>query len=323
LYKMVLVGAGNIGSRHLQGLATLDLPARITVVDPNLAALEEARQKYAEKQISETLQTVNYLSSFSEIGEPIDLVIIATNSDRRYSIAEMLLKQTKVKNIIFEKVVFQSAAEFTRMGMLLAKQKTKAWVNCPRRFSGFYLQLKQYLGSKPKINFYLQGGEWGLGCNSIHFLDLIAFLADRSKIERMEFSGNIIVSKRPGFIELAGLLSGRFAGGSEFFLSAVRGSNMPHQIICAARDCFAVIDESAGKAVLASKLDHWQRKEQVFRLPFQSELTGKIARQILTEGKSDLSTFAESADLHIPLLRAFLKTLNQSTKRKLNRCPIT
>jgi predicted dehydrogenase len=323
MYNIVLIGAGNIGSRHLQGLAGLDLPAAISVLDIKDNALALARDRYNEVAGQEPRISVDYSNSLAKLPEEINLAIIATSSDRRREIAEQLLKQARVRNIIFEKVVFQSAADFTRMGSLLAKQKTKAWVNCPRRLSAFYLQLKQHLGNKPQINFILQGGEWGLGCNSIHFLDLIAFLTGGSKIENVEFSGNIVASKRPGFIEMTGRLFGRFTSGSEFTLNSIAGSNMPHQIAVVAKDRFAMIDELAGRAVLALRSEQWQRKEELFQLPFQSELTGKITRKILTDGESDLSTLAESADLHIPLLKALLKTLNRSSKRKIDRCPIT
>ena len=37
--QIILIGAGNIGSRHLQALALLDRPAQVYVVEPS----EEAR----------------------------------------------------------------------------------------------------------------------------------------------------------------------------------------------------------------------------------------------------------------------------------------
>lgn len=57
---------------------------------------------------------------------------------------------------------------------MLKKSDTKCWVNHPRRMYPFYQELRQKL---KKANFSISGGDWGLACNGLHFLDLISYLS--------------------------------------------------------------------------------------------------------------------------------------------------
>ena len=47
-YKIAIVGAGNIGSRHLQALAKVNYNLAITVIDPSNEALKLANERYNE-----------------------------------------------------------------------------------------------------------------------------------------------------------------------------------------------------------------------------------------------------------------------------------
>ena len=48
MHQIAIIGAGQLGSRHLQGLAKLQLPCQVHVVDPSPKSLEVARQRFAE-----------------------------------------------------------------------------------------------------------------------------------------------------------------------------------------------------------------------------------------------------------------------------------
>ena len=49
-YTIVLVGSGNIGSRHLQGLAKLNLYINLITIDKSDASLDLAKSRLAEKK---------------------------------------------------------------------------------------------------------------------------------------------------------------------------------------------------------------------------------------------------------------------------------
>ena len=46
--RIAIIGAGQLGSRHLQGLTKIKQDIHITVIDPNPSALEIARQRFVE-----------------------------------------------------------------------------------------------------------------------------------------------------------------------------------------------------------------------------------------------------------------------------------
>ena len=91
-----------------------------------------------------------------------------------------------------------------------------AWVNTPRRAMKWHKQIKEALlvGSKIPKRIEIEGGEWGLACNSIHFIDLISWWYDTNvvNVETSEL-GSWGKSKRPGFCEVSGTLKIHFKNG--------------------------------------------------------------------------------------------------------------
>ena len=86
------------------------------------------------------------------------------------------LKKNKVKYIIFEKVLFQKVEEYHSVDMLLNRYKTRGWVNCHRRIYPTYQNLKELLFGEELVDMEVVGNGWGLACNSVHFIDLYAYL---------------------------------------------------------------------------------------------------------------------------------------------------
>jgi hypothetical protein len=59
-----------------------------------------------------------------------------------------------------------------------------------------------------------------------------------------------------------------------------------------------------------------------FSLMYQSQLTRITVGQLLDTGNCSLASYEESADLHKPILKAFLEHY-QKTKPEAKVCPIT
>ncbi len=140
--NIVIIGAGNIGSRHLQGLKNIDFPLRIYVVDPNESSLKIAKERYNSIYNDKCQQEVIYTQSIEKFGELIDLAIIATNSKIRRDVIADLVELNKVKYLILEKILFQKEEDYYYILELLEKQCLKTWVNCARRSVPFYQELK-------------------------------------------------------------------------------------------------------------------------------------------------------------------------------------
>ena len=79
--EILIIGAGNLGSRHLQGLGKTKNKFNITVLDPNDSALAKAKLCYKEILRSNPYQTVNFVNSLDLVRNSADLAIIATTAD--------------------------------------------------------------------------------------------------------------------------------------------------------------------------------------------------------------------------------------------------
>ena len=78
MYKIAVIGAGQLGSRHLQGLKLSKLKSDIWVVDNNPNSLQIAQQRYEEGEVNSN-QTIYYIQLIDQLPAELDLVVIATS----------------------------------------------------------------------------------------------------------------------------------------------------------------------------------------------------------------------------------------------------
>ena len=110
--NVIIIGAGNLGSRHLQALALINKLINIDVIDPSEQALKVAKERFEQISVNKDLNNIRFLSNMNNLREFIDVAIIATSSNIRKEVVEQLLKNRKIKYLILEKVVFQSYDDF-------------------------------------------------------------------------------------------------------------------------------------------------------------------------------------------------------------------
>lgn len=322
MYQIAVIGAGQLGSRHLQGLSLVTVQCAFYLVDPSREALDVARERLAEMPLNDNIKDVICLSEIAELPEQIDLVILATTSNVRFMLLERLLAHCEVKNIILEKVLFQREVEYEQAGRLLEAHGVKAWVNCPRRMFEFYRYVRKYFNDNNRLQYMqVYGGDWGLGCNGIHFADLFSFLTGKvvDEYDASQLDSNSYPGKRSAFVEFGGTLIGR-TGNLQLSLTAVNGSSSRHLIMLRSekRSCF--IDEQAGQAWFMDEQDGWSNVS--FNAPYQSQMTGDVAMSILQTGKCNLPDYATSAAIHLPFIH-ILRQHIAKTDPNLSACPIT
>lgn len=322
--NIAVIGAGQLGSRHLQSLAKLNLPARIEVVDTFAASLEIAKARFEEMPANANIQEIRYLSSIHELSKSIDFVVIATNADVRAGVVRELLAACDVKNILLEKVLFQKEADYAEFVEVFASKNIQVWVNHPRRQFPYYHELKHALAGATQISYQVQGGAWGLACNSLHFIDHLAFLSgsEALQISSEGLNPTVIQSKRKGFVEFSGALRGRIA--SHTFTLFCHDAQSPVSIAICSDTLNAIIDEGSGLIRFATQEGGWkweERKERIIR--FQSELTNSVVEQVIATGRCDLPTYEEAVKLHLPVIACFKEFLERAENRKYDHCPIT
>ena len=228
MHNILLIGAGQLGSRHLQGLMKCNLPVRIEVVEPDERNRNTAAERAKQIEGSGNVTELSFRNSIDEIMfSEADLAIIATNSDVRADVIVKLTTKVNVRHLILEKVVYQSLEIFDQQICLIEALGIKTWVNYPRRIYPFYRNLKNELPADEKVSLTISGSNWGLGCNSLHFIDLFSFLTGKSecKTDYALLDPEILQSKRPGFVEFSGRMGfspvGQ-GGGSRFASKTTR-----------------------------------------------------------------------------------------------------
>ena len=151
MYNIAIIGAGQLGSRHLQGLAKSSKQYQLYVVDPDEKALSIAKQRYEEVLIPTNKNNVSYHQNISDLPEKSEVAIIATTANVRRGIIESLLDKCSIKYLILEKVVFQRSEDFKPIQNLLLEKGVKTWVNCSRRSFSLYKNL--YELQTPYVEF--------------------------------------------------------------------------------------------------------------------------------------------------------------------------
>ena len=323
---ILIIGAGGIGSRHLQSLLKIIIPIQIFVVDPNLKALNIAKKMLDEIATNNNhSKHTKYVNNIKSIPKNIDIAIISTNADVRKIVFINLVQRVKVKYVIFEKVAFQSVEDFKEVISMLDDLEIKSWVNCTRRMFPFYKKLRDVFSTENKVEIHYSGSNWGLGCNSIHLLDLFAYLTGESHFT-IDISGldkKMYPAKRNSMIEFGGKLKVKTSRNDVLTLIDYKESHEKSSKILKTEKFHYKILSSEGILIFKSKESGWLESSFSYSMPFQSELTNILVMDLLNIGVCDLTPIYESYEIHKSMLEAFKKHLNGVTGENYARVPIT
>lgn len=322
--KIYVIGAGQLGSRHLQALKSVGYPLDITVIDPNTESITIAQQRYDALPDGQYTHKIVFTNSIPKTLGGIEFAIIATNANVRRQVVTELLEKCPVKYMVLEKLLFQKAEDYQYIEDLLKKSGTHAWVNCSMRVMPFYRNAKEEMKGT-SVFYHVSGSQFGLITNAIHYLDHIAYLTDNADftVNTSLIDNTPIQSKRKGFLELNGTLTANFTDGSHGVLTCYSEGNAPVQVQIYNKDVRMIIRESEGKAWVSRAADNWIWNEVDARIPYQSELTTGIVNDILSSGNCNLVSYEESAKIHLNLLRPLLDFLNNHTDIKSELYPFT
>jgi len=323
--NIIIIGAGQIGSRHLQALKNVKFPLNITVIDPSQKSLAIAKRRYEEIPKGKHNHAIKYLQKI-DTGQKIDLVIVATTSDVRAKAIKDVLKNNQVRYFILEKILFDKKSDYYVMEKTFSKLKIKAWVNLPRRVWPVYQEIKRELAGQP---IFLKAcmGQWDLACNAIHFLDLTAFLAEKTnfKLNVSHLDKKLLLSRRKDFLEFRGTLYAGFDDGSSCEFTSYISGNAPFLIEIFNKDARYIIRESEGKYWASNIKNNWQWEEISFRTPLVSETTTETVENILANGNCSLTPYKESVKIHVSLLEPLKHFLNENleSEKEYEHYPFT
>lgn len=313
--NIAIIGVGALGKRHLQSMIELQNNYQIYAVEIN---------KKIIKLLTNEFEGVNFITTIEELPQELELVVIATNSNIRRSIFEELINHSTVKNIIFEKVLFQKEEDYYFVQEKLSKFNIKAWVNCARREWDSYKSLKTELKNCYELYISAIGGEWGIGCNSIHILDLIEYLSENEikSLELDKLENEIFESKRKGFYEFFGTITGSTNKCKNFNITCINNSDLPFHIEITTERSRYHIDETNNCLLVSSIETNWEWKKRKFEQTYQSQMTGRVIKSIIETGTCNLSDYESSMKLHLKFIKPLIEFFKFNGMEK-NLCPIT
>lgn len=316
--KCLIIGAGQLGSRHLQGLLKQKETQSIFVVDPSNESLELSKQRAQEIQ---HLHELTWCTDISQVPAHIDLAIIATSANVRRKVVDQLLQQVKIEYLILEKVLFQKLEDYSFIQNLLKEKNQQCWVNHPRRMFNCYAFLQSEIQKTDGlITMKVEGNNWGLACNGLHLLDLFQFLSSESvsSISNQWVDVNCFQSKRQGFVEFYGTIKASTDSGQACVISSHEGDPTPLRLTISKGEKHWTVQEGATITVTSS-----HSEEHSFAMQYQSELSSILADEFFHEANCSLPVYDESDALHRQFIRAFLEIYNKGLETKTDILPIT
>ena len=324
--KIFIIGAGNIGSRHVQSLVYSSSEMDVYVVDINKENLDNTKNLFFKNNTKNKKNiNITFNQSITKIDSPIDIAIISTTSDVRKKVIEELVSLNNVKNIILEKVAFQNMKDFDFIINLLNKKKIKSFINFPRRAFQSYQNLRKKIINEKKIYISNIGTNWNLSSNSLHMMDLLTYFTEAKKIfvEEVSLKKEVYGSSN-GFVEFKGALKFSTDRGDTLYLHDDYEDDCKIKlgVIRIENKNFSYsIYENYKKIVQAEfKKDFFN--VGTFNTELQSALTCNIVDDLLINNRSCLTNLEDSYYHHKILLEIFTKHIRECGLN-ISGCPIT
>lgn len=326
LSSIAIIGAGQIGSRHLQGLAQHQDWQPIHLVDPSEESLRVAAERFAQASPDVTDDDLRLWTRCDQLPSQLDLAIVATSADVRAGVIKTLLQNVDVKALILEKVLFQSLPEYDEIEELLANRAVPCWVNFGYRAASFYQQLKHELANAWPLDILVRFPvSWGGFVSSgIHFLDLLAFFAGDPALhfEEVALDERILNSKRKGCKDFTGRITVRSSRDDRMRIETIEDPASPCLFeVRSQAQYWRILDPF--EQVHCTVRGHGEERVLQDVIPFQSGRTGQLAVRLLKDGRCALPTYAESQVLHRAFICVLLDHYRCVSGEETNVCPIT
>jgi predicted dehydrogenase len=214
--KLVLVGAGRMGHRHLSRIAEEPAVETVHVVDPRAGVEVELPGK----------QVVLHRSLDDVPLAELDAAILAETAGGRLERFERVLA-AGVGRVLVEKPLEQSRERVRRMAELAAEHGADVRVHHYRRSKPLYDELREAGGP---FQIAVVGGAYGLACVGIHYFDAALYVTggEPGRLLFGEVEQQPIESPRgEGLRDYGGHGLFEFPGGSRFWISSAAGAATP------------------------------------------------------------------------------------------------
>ena len=326
-FRVLIVGCGQLGSRHLQAVATLPFVKTIEVVDTRPDAIELGRKRLQEIGLVNHETRVRWMSSFTDASPEGDLCIVATQAEGRCELVRVIAGQLGISTFLLEKLVSPSVREYLDLLTYCRKKGLRVWVNCKTRAHASHQHVKRNIPAGEPLILSVAGGNHGLASNGVHAADLFVFFDGTDRVEPTASLIDPLLhpSKRGGHIfDLSGTIHAHSKTGSVFTLSLASTHQAPLQFSIVTSRYRALVDDMM-KVFYESDADSgWSWREVPFNANLMvSHMTREFVSGILTRGHCELPTLEECFPAHRLILDALRPHFNRLLVTDTESCPVT
>jgi predicted dehydrogenase len=266
--NVLLIGAGRMGLRHLQGLD--GVAASCDVVDPQ----ESARAGVRSATGRTTLATFASLDELPADARH-DAAIVASTAAGRRGLFEVV-ERRGIPAILIEKPIEQSRADTRALLDRVTSSRSAVWVNHYRRALSGFEPLRQVGG--PFV-ISVSSGAMGLGVNGVHWIDFAVHLtgADEGKLMFGEIDEALIRSGRgPSFRDYGGRGVFAFPDGSRLILSCAAASSAPTMMSIVGPSTHWIVDQHTDQTWRHSRAPGVNHPTYLYGKDYGSEMIGGL-----------------------------------------------
>ena len=314
----LIIGVGNIGIRHLQGISKANVKKKdIYLFDIN----DKYKSKY-ELELKSLKKKTNifFIKKFQEIKKiKFDIIIISTTAENRTKILISVLDNIKTKFIVIEKPICNSLKDLKSLKNI---SSNKIFVNFPHRYCLWNEKINnkiQKYFSNTTLDVLVTGGSLNIASNVSHYVDLLNMWT-KSLPKKIDTSGlgKWKKSKRRGFYELSGSMKIFFKNGH--FLKIHNDEKYSNQMIY-------IRNKEKNKLCIINYLEGYAKfaKYETVKgkIKFQSDSTNILYKFLNSSKIKKLSTLKLSVKCYDKVLNSLIKHSKIKELKDIDQIMIT
>ena len=314
--NILLIGLGNIGKRHLEGVLKINKRLNIYIFDIKKTITKNLAKKINKKKFHKVFSLRN-LNEANKI-KSYKLIILSTTANSRADILNKI--KFKSKYWLIEKPLAQSLPELNKIYKIFKNNKL-CYVNLARENFKVYNFIKNKFKKRDSIDMIVKGSNWNLVSNSFHFIRLFEWINNSkiSKIKSNEIKG-WFRSKRKGYWEADGKIICKLKNGAVCRLISQKKININKNYNVSLNSKYLNIkyDEMKGKLAINNSLN-----SKIKRIPFVSEDTKDLTKKIYSNKKINLPNIKQSYMVHKKIIQSLLPFWIGKSKYKNRKIPVT
>lgn len=217
---ILLAGAGNIGFRHLECIIKANQISQQEILIDLFDINKESIAKLQSKISLSNNEKIKVRNNINDLSSDYNIIIVATTSRPRPEITNILSKKYKHATYILEKNLAENKVSINTFDCLgFISNNLDVFVNQWYWQTGMFDFISN---NDKKIESIKIGGiNWGMGCNSIHYIHLIENIL-KEKIVLEDSNLQKVSSKRDGYDEIIGHIYFKSLSGSEAVIECTK-----------------------------------------------------------------------------------------------------